>query len=905
MATAKKAPTRTRRAGIKKTATKKVALGRVAKKPAAKKTVRKKTTKQTVKRSKQIPAKQKKLKPTKKETIVKKGGPLTFPRVVSLSIFTPLVPMNSDQLAISVARFGGTFFVLAGAFFAFLNLQYFNTSVDHTFQAATAVMATCNGHECANESVASNQRSTSQTSTIEFLHPDSTLLQNEVEIKFKTTSLNKVTVAVYDLETGEEHILGDAEVTSKDREETQWILLWDTRQYPDGSYKIYAYGANKNGTAFSKKSDTAFVVENHKNQTSDDSNSGTRSVGGVLKEVTNVTSDLIEKDASVIINSVTTKQNNRISSIVNLHIDAEFAEYIKLSAKNNQTKEIHNLGKAHERTKGNWFFTLDTKKYPDGEYTISVLAVGARASSDKESVTMKFAANDDPNEYEKDNTLGTLSTTVSSLEKPSITLYSLSDAIVDEYANLSVVTKGAQFVELYVLPKQSGMKQFLGLAKKVEDDLWRFTWDTKNTPNGTYEITAHVKNDYGYFVSELLDVRVSNDIKKEPSENEKQYIKQLTLAGEIPDATDILLTTNDKTKRATVTKKEILSSTEKDLDTPQGDEIVREVQDITEIPLLQEKQTDQFNPLLERLAVALRSNDIQNIDNIKENILKQRDIIFTEKNNSLQNEDKQRITKQLDDAIYRVEKSVEITERIIKERTGKSAHTDSDNDGITDFDEVNLYGTDPFVADTDGDGFTDGAEILSGYDPLDASPETLVVYESPIESGITREDILKVENIITAPTETDDPDGVVGAALITGKALPNSFVTLYIFSTPIIVTVRTDADGSWAYKFDKELEDGIHEVYVGVTDNAGKIVAKSEPLRFVKEVQAFTPIDAEAAGTISHNVNPNTFASQSFILIILSISVVAIGLILVLLGLYLSTRQRREFLVAEDSTAVV
>ena len=50
--------------------------------------------------------------------------------------------------------------------------------------------------------------------------------------------------------------------------------------------------------------------------------------------------------------------------------------------------------------------------------------------------------------------------------------------------------------------------------------------------------------------------------------------------------------------------------------------------------------------------------------------------------------------------------------------------------------------------------------------------------------------------------------------------------------------VKTDADGSWEYRFDKELEDGEHEVYVGVTDNAGKIIAKSEPFVFIKEAQA-------------------------------------------------------------------
>ena len=36
---------------------------------------------------------------------------------------------------------------------------------------------------------------------------------------------------------------------------------------------------------------------------------------------------------------------------------------------------------------------------------------------------------------------------------------------------------------------------------------------------------------------------------------------------------------------------------------------------------------------------------------------------------------------------------------------------DSDNDGIPDLDEINIYGTDPQNPDTDGDGLTDGQEL--------------------------------------------------------------------------------------------------------------------------------------------------------------------------------------------------
>ncbi|RJQ31438.1 hypothetical protein C4572_02545 [Candidatus Parcubacteria bacterium] len=42
---------------------------------------------------------------------------------------------------------------------------------------------------------------------------------------------------------------------------------------------------------------------------------------------------------------------------------------------------------------------------------------------------------------------------------------------------------------------------------------------------------------------------------------------------------------------------------------------------------------------------------------------------------------------------------------------------DSDNDGLTDWQEVIVWLTDPLKPDTDDDGFKDGDEVKNGYDP--------------------------------------------------------------------------------------------------------------------------------------------------------------------------------------------
>ena len=66
---------------------------------------------------------------------------------------------------------------------------------------------------------------------------------------------------------------------------------------------------------------------------------------------------------------------------------------------------------------------------------------------------------------------------------------------------------------------------------------------------------------------------------------------------------------------------------------------------------------------------------------------------------------------------------------------------DTDGDGLIDWDEIHLYGTDPRHADTDGDGLSDLAEVLSSTNPLDADEDGDGVPDGVDEDGWATHDL--------------------------------------------------------------------------------------------------------------------------------------------------------------------
>lgn len=215
---------------------------------------------------------------------------------------------------------------------------------------------------------------------------------------------------------------------------------------------------------------------------------------------------------------------------------------------------------------------------------------------------------------------------------------------------------------------------------------------------------------------------------------------------------------------------------------------------------------------------------------------------------------------------------------LFEKRDDPNLRFDSDNDGISDYDEVVLYKTNPFNDSTSDSERSDAEKILAGINPVTDDP---IIFEDPRDSFEPEVEEYSVESVRVLETEVDETTGEETAKKLafSGRALPDSFVTLYIFSTPVVVTVKTDGNGRWEYELDRELEDGNHEIYVATVDNSGKIVAKSEGVPFVKVANA-----AELGTTLATPQESGSFLRSNLFLIILGVSILAVVIMIIIVG---------------------
>lgn len=722
---------------------------------------------------------------------------------------------------------------------------------------------------------------------------DSTANEGIADITVTVPLAQEITLLLKSLATNQYTTLGSASKV----DDSTWRYSWNTETYPEGAYAIKAVMRNQYGNYDYISTNTYEVVHEEEVVTTEttDTTSTVNTEDSTATEDTESASATEEggNDTTITTTNNTPTLSLRISSgsvydgKETISLEAVGVTQIKLYAKNTASLNTVFLGYAYQKDGTDWRFVWDTEKVPDGNYLLYATSQVTSGSVESKSIRVTIDNEPEAEEEEPEATDGTEEESATVELVPDIVLSVPQTSPLSGFVELKVRASSVKWVELYAIPQNSLVLKFLGLAKKTNDSEWTYSWNTASTPNGTYKLYARVKTEYGFTEGERVSVSVRNEMLTTYSAEEEKRIT------EIHEASKELITITENSDEPELTQEDQRPPAKTTYITPVNtfvETIEADDADRMSVEEILHDYRRQLNELINQLARAERTSDENKLKEVRAQMNELKAEIILKLRFDLE---ESTIIDQIDAYIsqitFELEEIALRNEEILKERMGAKLSEDSDGDGISDFDEVNLYKTNPFVADTDGDGFIDSAEIEGGFDPHDSRSEALIAYESPKDSGVTREELLKVDSIVTL-TDEDDTESVGPRALITGKALPNSFVTIYIFSEPIIVTVRTESDGSWRYVFDKELEDGEHEIYVGVTDNAGRIVAKSEPRGFVKTAEAFSVTDVEETPEVAASADSALFSSRA-LLLIASLAVVSLGLVLILLGFHVSDRK--------------
>lgn len=797
--------------------------------------------------------------------------------VLALALLSPYrFPFDAHSVAVQTARIAGLFFVIAGALFTLF-------FAGNSFQSVP-ILASVNESQVADgiddieNTVVVNcqdpllfasvscKDSINKTPTPIFdINGTATNLVGSVRVRVTVPFASRVKLSAYYKTDKTQISFGSMVKQSGDI----WELYVDTTKQRDGEYQFKVLIENTYGS-YEVASPSTFIFLNH--PVILEPTTVTASSTAVGTKLPTESSSTTEKLPTAV---VLKSDVSRSSSSFGFEIKAINATDVKIYATNIKTNSNLFLGNAYRESTDIWKYRWTATSLLDGQYTItaSALIEGVPTTANTITVEKITAA--------LVTTSLTPTTEVLQLQ-PEVSIVFQAKQPLFNIVDVKIDVDGAAYIELYSQGKTSLVKKYLGVAKAVDTRTWMYRLDTKQIPNGEYLLVANIKNSYGSYENRSTAFSVLNTAVVIATPTEADIIKNLEIvAAEV---------NQEKPDTSTTLSPEAAISPKPDsAPTSENTNITLEIQ-------------EEIHLQLKLLANAIRLNDTKSISLIKQNLDALKVGIAASQKSGATAETLAAADVYIREIILMTEDTVQVTQKIISERTKEKASEDSDKDGVSNYDEVVIYNTNPFEADTDKDGFIDSAEILSGFNPTDSNREALVVFQSPKELGLVREDIFEVTSITTAvvdgPHEQDAQSQP--AAIISGKALPNSFVTLYVFSTPIVVTVKTEEDGSWSYRFDKELEDGAHEIYVGITDNAGKIVAKSNAFAFIKEAQAFagtTNVSDEKTAPIS-TVN-NSFLSEYMVYLVLSISTVAIGLVLILLGLHLDSR--KQIVVRENN----
>ncbi len=209
------------------------------------------------------------------------------------------------------------------------------------------------------------------------------------------------------------------------------------------------------------------------------------------------------------------------------------------------------------------------------------------------------------------------------------------------------------------------------------------------------------------------------------------------------------------------------------------------------------------------------------------------------------------------------------------------------------------------------------SEFWEGNDGADAQVQAKTQYQSAQEFGATIDAmVMKVTDVTIATTTrvviasstTTTAKGeqvivnarkqvVTQKLRIGGKALPNMYVTAYVYGpVSAIGAAKAGPDGRWMVELGNAFVDGRYEAYAVIGEYTGKVIAKSARVGFMKQGESITVEQAATESmtvTTTEQAAPAHSGSRAMVLLGL-VGVVGMGSIIGTVILIRRLIRRRE-----------
>lgn len=237
---------------------------------------------------------------------------------------------------------------------------------------------------------------------------------------------------------------------------------------------------------------------------------------------------------------------------------------------------------------------------------------------------------------------------------------------------------------------------------------------------------------------------------------------------------------------------------------------------------------------------------------------------------------------------------VKVNEDLFATETNNLIKQDSDNDGLSDYDELTNFLTDPANPDSDYDSIIEGVEFVMLANPLLSDLQKYPTLKQRLHSQLPTNDVVSITQSKILVVETGPGLSKHTEYMIEGKGIPNSFVYILDSTNDILGIIKTNTAGEFFYTIDQPNIASHSVIKAAIVDQSGELVSISQDFEYNNPKNQLVA----AVSDMMFGDEELSTRLTSFNVLTGSIGLVALGFVLLMLAQSIKTRRRN--LVLKD-----